>query len=68
MLAFWKRWKRRRIDVVLQSESTECGLACLAMVASRYDKRVTLRWLRRRYMVSLRGTTVGRISQIACEL
>ncbi|MDZ5834592.1 peptidase domain-containing ABC transporter [Stenotrophomonas maltophilia] len=68
MLTFWTRWKRRRVDVVLQSESTECGLACLAMVASRYDKRITLRWLRRRYMVSLRGTTVGRISQIACEL
>ncbi|MDV9041467.1 peptidase domain-containing ABC transporter [Stenotrophomonas sp. RAC2] len=68
MLTFWKQWERRRSGVVLQSESTECGLACLAMVASRYDKRVTLRWLRRRYMVSLRGTTVGRISQIAREL
>ncbi len=68
VLGLWNRWMLRSRDVVLQSESTECGLACLAMIAARYDRRVTLRWLRRRYPVSLRGTTVARLSEIARDL
>lgn len=64
VLGLWNRWMLRSRDVVLQSESTECGLACLAMIAARYDRRVTLRWLRvdtrfhfevRRLHVSLRS-------------
>jgi len=38
------------------------------MIAARFDRRVTLRWLRRRYPVSLRGTTVARLSEIARDL
>lgn len=68
VLGLWNRWMLRSRDVVLQSESTECGLACLAMIAARFDRRVTLRWLRRRYPVSLRGTTVARFSEIARDL
>lgn|GEM_PF-6489486 len=68
VLGLWNRWMLRSRDVVLQSESTECGLACLAMIAARFDRRVTLRWLRRRYPVSLRGTTVARLSEIARDL
>ncbi|HDL6161913.1 TPA: peptidase C39, partial [Mannheimia haemolytica] len=29
---------RRRIPVILQTETAECGLACLAMMLGYYDK------------------------------
>lgn len=47
--------------IVLQSESAECGLACLAMVASAHDLHVDLAELRRRFAVSLKGTTLARL-------
>jgi ATP-binding cassette, subfamily B, bacterial CvaB/MchF/RaxB len=46
---------------VLQSESAECGLACLAMVASAHGLQVDLTELRRRFSVSLKGTTLAQV-------
>ena len=49
---------RRRLPVILQTEATECGLACLAMVASFHGHRIDLNTLRRRHPVSLNGVTL----------
>src|SRR5690606_10054116 len=49
----------------LQSEATECGLACLAMVASCHDRGVDLASLRRRHGASLKGTTLRQLMEIA---
>jgi len=44
---------RRRLPVITQTEASECGLACLAMIASYHGHRTDLGTLRRRYPVSL---------------
>ncbi|HTE51516.1 MAG TPA: peptidase domain-containing ABC transporter [Kofleriaceae bacterium] len=56
------------MDVILQSESSECGLACLAMVASHHGHGTGLRELRRRFPASLKGTTLSRLIAIAGQL
>lgn len=51
-------WPPRRVPTILQTEATECGLACIAMVASYWGHRTTINTLRRRFASSLRGTTL----------
>lgn len=51
--------------VVLQSEAAECGLACVAMVASHHGRRESLAELRRRFPVSLGGSTLKSLIAIA---
>jgi ATP-binding cassette subfamily B protein RaxB len=55
----------RRLPVVLQTEVAECGVACLAMILSFHGQRVDLGTLRRRYAVSLKGTTLNDLTNIA---
>ena len=59
---------RRRTPVVLQTETAECGLACLAMIAGRYGHRVDLAALRRHYSLSLRGTTLHDLVRMASSM
>jgi ATP-binding cassette, subfamily B, bacterial CvaB/MchF/RaxB len=56
---------RCRSPLVLQTETAECGLACLAMIAGRYGQRVDLPALRQRHNLSLRGTTLRDLVRIA---
>ena len=58
----------RRTPVVLQTETAECGLACLAMIAGRYGHRVDLAALRRHYSLSLRGTTLHDLVRVASSM
>ncbi|WP_250879547.1 cysteine peptidase family C39 domain-containing protein, partial [Escherichia coli] len=37
---------RRRIPVVHQTESSECGLACLSMICGHYGRHIDLSTLR----------------------
>ena len=48
-----------RLPEVRQAAATECGLACLAMVAAYYGRQSDLNSLRREYPVSLKGVTPG---------
>jgi ATP-binding cassette, subfamily B, bacterial CvaB/MchF/RaxB len=59
---------RRRTPLILQTETAECGLACLAMIAGRYGHRVDLAALRRRYSLSLRGTTLHDLVRVASSM
>jgi ATP-binding cassette, subfamily B, bacterial CvaB/MchF/RaxB len=59
---------RARLPVIIQSEASECALACLAMVAGFYGKRCDLVALRRRLPVSLRGTSLKSVMQLAGAL
>jgi len=59
---------RRRIDPILQTESAECGLACLAMVAGWHGYRTDLPTLRRRFSISLKGATLKQLIDIAGSL
>lgn len=60
-------WKRS-LPVILQSERSECGLACLAMIARYYGHRVDLNSLRRKYKTSMNGISLGRLIDIANEM
>ncbi|MET0301878.1 MAG: cysteine peptidase family C39 domain-containing protein [Methyloceanibacter sp.] len=56
---------RRALPVIMQSEASECGLACLAMVASYYGHRIDLSTLRRQHPISLNGVTLRSVIEIA---
>lgn len=56
------------MDLVLQSESAECGLACLAMVSSHHRMQVGLREIRARFPLSLKGAALRRLISIGGEL
>jgi ATP-binding cassette subfamily B protein RaxB len=59
---------RRTLPVLLQTEAAECGLACLAMVASYHGHSVDVATLRRRFAVSLQGTTLAALVDFAQRL
>jgi ATP-binding cassette subfamily B protein RaxB len=58
----------RKLPVIFQTEAAECGLTCLAMVASYHGKAIDLAELRRRFSISLRGTTLAHIIRFADRL
>ncbi|EOX7393409.1 peptidase domain-containing ABC transporter [Enterobacter quasiroggenkampii] len=59
---------RSRVPLVHQTESSECGLACLAMICSHYGKQSNLIALRQQFNLSARGTTLVGMTQIAEQL
>jgi ATP-binding cassette, subfamily B, bacterial CvaB/MchF/RaxB len=52
----------------LQSQTSECGLACLAMVSSAHGRHIDLPELRRRFPVSLKGATLHQLIAHAAQL
>ncbi|WP_449649022.1 peptidase domain-containing ABC transporter [Rahnella aceris] len=59
---------RQRVPLVHQTESSECGLACLAMICGHYGKNVDLIALRQQFNLSARGTTLSGLTGIAEQL
>ena len=59
---------RIRLPVILQTEAAECGLACLAMIASFFGHRIDIDTLRRRHPVSLKGMTLRGLIETARHL
>jgi ATP-binding cassette subfamily B protein RaxB len=57
-----------QLPMILQTEATECGLACLAMIAGRHGHHLDLSALRVRFPVSLKGTSLNRVIEIAQRL
>jgi ATP-binding cassette subfamily B protein RaxB len=51
------RWKHQHLPVILQTEAAECGLASVCMVSSYWGHRIDLASMRRRFSVSLKGST-----------
>lgn len=58
----------RQLPVVLQTEASECALACLAMVSVYYGHQTDLSELRKRFSVSLKGVTLARVAELADQL
>jgi ATP-binding cassette, subfamily B, bacterial CvaB/MchF/RaxB len=56
------------MQVHYQSERSECGLVCIAMLASEHGLEFDLASLRARYPVSLKGSTLKGLVDIAGEL
>jgi len=59
---------KKRLPVIRQTESAECGLACLAMVASYFGYQTNLNSLRLMHPVSLKGATLKGLICIAGRL
>lgn len=55
----------RKLPLILQTEASECGLASLAMVAGFHGFRTDLATMRRLFLVSIKGTTLGHLIQMA---
>jgi ATP-binding cassette subfamily B protein RaxB len=55
----------RRVPLILQSEAPECGIACVAMIASFHGFRTDLSALRLRLSPSMRGTTLKHLAAVA---
>ena len=62
------RLRRHRLPVTLQSEAAECGLACLAMIATWHGHEIDLNEMRHRFRISLKGTTLKEILAFARAL
>ncbi len=56
------------MPMVLQTEGAECGLACMAMVASYHGMRSDLPTLRQRFPMSLKGATMADLVRLAGHL
>jgi ATP-binding cassette subfamily B protein RaxB len=56
------------LKAIIQVQAAECGLACLAMVASHHGHRTDLAALRQRFQLSLKGASLTRLIAIAQSL
>ncbi|KQT59921.1 ABC transporter [Methylobacterium sp. Leaf456] len=56
---------RRRVRTLVQSETNECGLTCLAMVANYHRHDIDLSYLRALFPLSRTGMTLGDIVELA---
>ena len=57
-----------KLPVILQTEMTECGLACLAMIARFHGHDIDLNVLRRKHLVSMTGASLKSVIAIADDL
>lgn len=58
----------RKLQLILQTEATECGLASLAMVAGYHGYQTDLASLRAKHAVSLKGATLAQLMKTATAL
>jgi len=56
------------MEPILQTEMSECGLACLAMIANHHGHNVDLASLRERHLMSMHGASLKDIIAIAGTL
>lgn len=57
-----------KLPMILQDQLSECGYACVAMIACFWGHDLDLAYLRQRTSSSLRGVNLHEISQIFSEL
>ncbi len=59
---------KQKLPIILQSEMAECAVACLAMVSNFYGHEIDLNSIRRKYSLSLKGSTLKDLISFANEL
>jgi ATP-binding cassette subfamily B protein RaxB len=59
---------QRTMQTILQTHTSECGLACLAMISSSFGHEVSLYELRQKYKVSVKGLSLVELIRIGEEL
>jgi ATP-binding cassette subfamily B protein RaxB len=58
-------WRRLRLPVILQTEAAECGLSCVAMIATYWGHRIDLFSMRQRFSISLKGANLRGLMTMA---
>jgi ATP-binding cassette subfamily B protein RaxB len=61
-------WKQKKLPVFVSTEAAECGLACMAMIASYHGRITDLNALRARYGVSMAGMSLRAMLDLAGDL
>lgn len=61
-------FNRKHLKTVLQTEATECGLACLVMIARYHGQDVDLNAMRKTAAISLKGASMKQIMATASDL
>jgi ATP-binding cassette, subfamily B, bacterial CvaB/MchF/RaxB len=56
------------LPIILQVETAECGLACIAMIASYHGHRLDLATVSQKFSTGLRGLTLADMIDIAARL
>src|SRR3954462_4470703 len=59
---------RQKLPLIYQTEISECGLACLAMVAGFHGHQTDLRELRKNHSITLKGVTLAQVVSIAQKM
>jgi len=57
-----------KLPVILQAEASECGLACLAMIAGYHGFETGLNQLRRRFSMSMHGVNLKQLRDMATRM
>lgn len=60
--------RRRKLPMIYQAESTECALACLAMIAGYHGLDISIREMRERCPVSMKGATLRSVVEVAVRM
>ncbi|EGU42790.1 peptidase domain-containing ABC transporter [Vibrio scophthalmi] len=55
---------KNKLSIVLQDEISECGLACISMLCSYYNKPLSIYSLRRQYLVGVEGLSFYEMESI----
>ena len=63
-----KFWSRESLPILLQTGQSECGLVCLAMIASYWGFEIDMPSMRKRFSVSLKGMTMTNLAHVAKAL
>ncbi|MEQ3658724.1 MAG: peptidase domain-containing ABC transporter [Glaciecola sp.] len=59
---------RRKVNLVLQAEASECALACLTMVANYHGNAMTIDRLRLTSQISIQGSDLSSLLKQAAQL
>ena len=56
---------KKRVPLILQAEMAECGLACVAMIASFHGHKLDMAALRKRYNADLKGMNLQQLIDLS---
>ncbi len=58
----------KKLDVILQAESAECGFVCILMIANHFGYKIDLTSARRDFSISLKGLTLSSMVEVAKKI
>ncbi len=60
--------RTKRLPIILQSEVTECGLACISMISSYWGDHIDLNELRSKYSLGFEGISLQKLIHVFTDL